>query len=116
MRPPRSWRIARLEQSDIIKDASWVTLLRLFLPSLVAIIMILSIYLAYRWKVALDNRATDLPDPERMRLEMEALAAEKKARREMAKERGEPEKKKEAEVAAEAERPSDGFVEGEPLA
>jgi hypothetical protein len=59
----------------------WVILLRFFLPSLIGIAVMLLVYVAYHWKVAADRREIEDLNPERMRLRMEALAAEKKAAR-----------------------------------
>ena len=79
-----------MEQVSIETADKWVVLTGLFFPSLIGIIVILGVFVWYRWRIAADRRELDDLNPEHMRIKMEALAAEKLAQRK-AKEDAAPE-------------------------
>ncbi|HDS29955.1 MAG TPA: hypothetical protein ENN67_02805 [Firmicutes bacterium] len=56
-------------------------LARFFVPSLILSLILIAVYLFYRWKIAADKRELDELKADRLKLKMEALAAEKKALR-----------------------------------
>lgn len=59
----------------------WDVLLRFLFPSVVGIIVMMLVYVLFRWKITADRRELEELKPERMKLRMEALAAKKKAAR-----------------------------------
>ncbi len=69
-------------ETGLPENADTITVFtRFFLPSFILIIVLLVVYVIYRWKVAADRRELLELDPERMKLKVEALAAEKLAMR-----------------------------------
>lgn len=71
----------QLNESTIQQADKLTILVRFFLPSLIGTIVILAAYVIYRWKLAFDKREMEDLNINRMRVKMEALAAEKKALR-----------------------------------
>jgi hypothetical protein len=72
-----------LDDTSLAHSDKWEILMKVFLPSLIGVIVMLAAYAIYRWKVRYDLRSMESLKADRMRLEMEALAAEKKALRKL---------------------------------
>lgn len=66
---------------DIATTGNAEILLRFFLPATIGVIVILLTFALYKWRVRRDKEELARLSPEVMRIQMEALAAEKKARR-----------------------------------
>jgi hypothetical protein len=68
--------------SGIVNNGDTLAVLfRLFLPSLAFTVLLIAVWVLYRWKVSADKRELQDLSVERLKLKMEALAAEKKAQR-----------------------------------
>ena len=94
-------------------DASeYQAIIRISATLLIGILALVIVLMAVRWRQGAIKQADELPDTERMALEMEALAAQKRAQR-----KTEPvETDNGPETAVKTDPPQDGFIEGEPLA
>jgi Tfp pilus assembly protein PilO len=64
--------------------AEWQAIARISLAVLLSMMALIIAYLGYRWKVRSDQHEMETLKTERIRMEMEALAAEKKAQRKSA--------------------------------
>ena len=103
-----------MQLSEIERAEKWVILMKALWPSLIGIFVILLTYFAYRWKVNADKRAMEELDPERLRLKMQAVIAERMARKVSAPAPSSSLKAQEKESEAE-EKPPDEIQEDEIL-
>jgi type II secretory pathway pseudopilin PulG len=70
-----------LDESKLANTSSLEILAKFFVPVTIAVIALILVYILYRWKIGFDKRSLESLKSEKMRLRMEALAAEKKALR-----------------------------------
>jgi len=103
-----------LPPSEIERAEKWVILMKALWPSLIGIFIMLLTYFAYRWKVNADKRAMEELDPERLRLKMQAVIAERLARKAEASAPSSNPRAKEQDSETE-EKPPDEFQEDEIL-
>ena len=74
-------RRKRLESATTDKETLLAIFRQVFWPSLIGIVLLLLVFLVYKWKIARDRWELEKLHPEHMRTKMEALAAAKIAER-----------------------------------
>jgi Tfp pilus assembly protein PilO len=88
----------------------WQILAKFFIPSLIGLAVLVAAYIIYRWKIRSDQLEMENLKSDRLKLQMEALAAEKKAQRKNSEEKANLKEKRPIETPPECIQ-DEGFYE-----